>query len=1075
RANFSIDFQNNCSPVTVDISNISLGGSQFDWDFGDGTDDITYLPGTLSHTFENNTDNDTTFYINMRATNIYGCADSMQRSIFLFPQVAANFDFGTSNVGCNPLPVSFINDSKGKNVNYSWDFGDKTSSTSQDPPPKLYQNNTAYDTTYYVTLTVTNSVGCDSAMTKPVQVYSNVNADFSISRLDSCSPFKIRVDNFSSGGITDFIWQYTPDDSLMMTTFDDPDIPVYHNTSLLPQDYEIRLRTLNSHGCEDIKRDTVTVFPEVFARFTPDRLAGCEPLLINFTNQSNIIPGTTFLWNFGDGKYSNKIQPDPHLYSNTNSASLYRNIYMSAMTQYGCFDDTTVQVEIYPYIYANFTIDRPSICSDEPFHINRINTRGGINHYYWDYENDGSTDEEKTDVEFWHTYSNTSDASFNREINLTVTNAQGCDTSWIESITVNPQVRAAFNVDDQEFCYPHATTFINSSQPAVPLNYHWNFGDGSSSTDENPVHAYKNYSHTNDQAFTVQLTATSEFGCDSSVTREITVHPKPLADFTYPVTADCPPFTVPLTNRSKGTDLNYAWDFDNGNTSTLQNPSVTFYNNGSSIIENQIQLIVTSAYLCGDTIIRPVQVYPDVTADFTAPLWNGCNPLHINFDGTATNEDEYYWYIDDLMFSNYEDAYYRFVNESSSDKTFAVRFMAQSAYGCSDDTMKMVTVYPKPTGEFMPVPAVRDFDTLDDITSVTFVNNTLNQNAWAYAWNFGDGTASDEPAPSFVKDYTVWGDIHNGNRIPVSMIVLNAANPQCSDTVDRYIVINPPLPQVDLGSDVAGCVPLAVDFPSTTKYIYSDSYQWDLGYEGMTSSDDHPASLTYDTAGVYMVRLSVSGDGGTNWDYKRIFVYPKPVVNFYFDPDTVLKQSESFNEPAIPVKFFNATDIQEDGKYWWDFGDGSTSTEFKPIHIYNDSVGHYYITLIAETAEGCLDTFMNPLPLVLEGARQMSFPNAIIIDPGSPADEYYDPYKPDRSIFRPVTSGVLKYKLEIYNRWGEMIWRTDDVKKGWNGFINGKPAKQDVYVWKVNVTFTDGKPYVAAGDVTLLVREPGTQ
>ena len=1073
RANFSIDFQNNCSPVAVDLTNISLGGSQFDWDFGDGSGDTTYVTGTFPHIFENNTDNDTTFYINLRATNTYGCADSMQRSIFLFPQVAANFDFGTSNVGCNPLPVSFINDSKGKNVNYSWDFGDKTSSTSQDPPPKIYQNNTASDTTYFVTLTVTNPVGCDSSMTKPVQVYSNVNAEFSISRLDSCSPFKIRVDNFSSGGITDFIWKYTPGDSITLHTFSDPDIPVYKNISGLPIEYEIRLRALNIHGCEDVKRDTIAVFPEVYAQFTPDKLAGCEPLLVNITNNTNIKTGTTFLWNFGDGKYSNKEDPDAHLYSNTNSTSLFRNIYLTARTQYGCFDDTTVQVEIYPYIYANFTIDRPSICSDELFEINRVNTRGGITHYYWDYENDGSTDEEKTDVDFYHTYSNTGASSFIRQVNLTVTNAQGCDTSWVESITVHPQVRAAFTIDNQDFCFPRTTVFTNNSQPAVPLTYQWSFGDGSASMEKNPKHDYKNYSQTVDQTFTVKLTATSEYGCDSAITRSLTVHPKPVADFTYPLTASCPPFTIPFTNLSKGTGLTYDWDFDNGNSSSSQHPTETFYNNGSSLVERQIQLIVTSAFHCGDTMLRPIQIYPRVTSDFTASTWSGCNPLEINFDGIATNENEYYWYVDGKVFSNYKDSYFRFVNETGSDMTFAVRFLAKSGYGCSDDTVKTVTVFPKPTGEFMPVPIVQDYDTLDDVTSVTFVNNTLNQSAWAYTWNFGDGTSSDESAPSFVKDYSIWGDIHNGNQIPVSMIVLNAANPQCSDTVDRYIVIHPPLPQVDLGPDATGCVPLTVEFPSTTRYIYSDSYQWDMGFEGITSTDDFPPALTYDTAGVYLVRLAVSGDGGTNWDHKRIFVYPKPVVNFYFDPDTVLKQSESFYEPAVPVKFFNATDIQENGQYWWDFGDGDGSTEFKPVHVYDDSVGHYFITLIAESVDGCVDTFRNPTPLVLEGARLLEFPNALVINPDIPADEEYDPYRPDRNIFRPVTQGVVKYKLEIYNRWGELIWVTHDVKKGWNGFINGKPAKQDVYVWKVNATFTDGKPYVAAGDVTLIVREPG--
>jgi PKD repeat protein len=1071
KANFAIDFENSCTPLSVILTNISLGGSQFDWNFGDGSTQTTFTPDTLSHIFVNNTDNDTTYFIRMRAVNAYGCADSMERSVFLYPQVAANFDFDSPNSGCNPLTVSFINASKGKNVNYNWDFGDNTSSASPAPPSKLYKNNTNHDTLYYVTLTVTNPVGCDSSMTKPVQVYSAVMADFSISRLDSCSPFKIRIDNFSSGGITDFIWKYTPTDSLVLHDFSDPIIPVYRNTTLSPKEYEIRLRALNSHGCEAIKRDTITVFPEVFASFTPDMIKGCQPLSINFDNNTNIIPGTSFFWDFDDGRYSNKVTPEAHIFSNTATVSTFHDVQLMATSQYGCYDDTTVRIEVYPYIYANFTIDRPAICSDELFEIDRSNSRGGINHYYWDYENDGSTDEDKTDSRFFHTYTNTGSANFTREIKLTVTNAQGCDTSWTEQIIVYPQVRAAFSVDDAEFCYPHTSVFDNNSGPAVPLTYQWDFGDGSTSVEENPRHTYENYSQTTDQTHSVTLTVVSEFGCDSTVSSPVTIHPKPRADFTYPVTIDCPPFTVEFTDNSKGTNLSYAWDFDNGNTSSLMNPTQVFDNDGSSVIERQIQLVVTTEYLCGDTAVKPVQIYPHVEVGFTASAWSGCNPLEVNFDGTATNENEYYWYVDDKVFSNYQDPYYRFVNETASDKIFNIRFQAISVNGCSDDTVRQVTVYSKPTGEFMPDPVVQDYNTATDITPVTISNYTGNQPAWNYEWNFGDGTTSAESAPSFTKEYTIWGDIHNGNRIVITMTVRNESHPECSDTVERYVVINPPLPQVELGPDVEGCMPLEVEFPSTTKYIYEDSCQWDFNYEDMTSTEKYPPFIVFDTAGIYMIRLTVQGDGGTNWDYKKVIVFPKPVIGFTFAPDTVLLASQ--NETETPVKFFNFT--YNGVHYWWDFGDKTYSTEFEPSHVYNDTIGHYYITLTAESGDGCFDTLTHPTPLTVEGARLIQFPDAFVIYPSGPADEYYDPNTPDERVFRPITQGVKKYKLEIYNRWGEVIWVSEDVNKGWNGYIQGSPAKQDVYVWKVSVTFTDGKPYVEAGNVTLLVGEQKTQ
>ena len=1066
KANFSVDYSNNCSPLNVLLVNTSKGGAQFDWDFGDGNTHTSLIPETLYHVYENNSDNDTTFFIKLLATNLQGCADSIQRSVSLFPQVVADFSFDSPNQGCNPLTVSFLNNSRGKNLDYTWDFGDKTFSTSENPPPRLYKNSTSADTTYYVTLTVMNLAGCDSSITRAVEVYSKVTADFAIERLDSCSPFKIVINNFSSGGITDFIWKYTPSDSIVMTDFSDPDIPVYRNQTLLPIRYPIVLNTRNVHGCAAAKSDTITVFPEIRADFNPDLTAGCQPLPVNFVNNTNIFSGTSFFWDFGDGRFSNLTNPPVHLYSNLTSLSLLRNIHLEATSQYGCSDDTTITVAVYPYIYAKFTIDRPAICSDELFTIDRNSSSGAINHYYWDYEDDGIINEESADPAFEYTFSNTGVADLNRNIRLTVTNAQGCDTSWAESITIHPEVRAAFDMDTSQVCYPASTTFTNHSGPAIPLTYYWDFGDGSSSIIKDPVQAFKNFSHTGDESFMINLTATSEFGCDSSISRTVTVHPKPLADFSFPLAVDCPPFTVPFTNNSMGTGLDYYWDFDNGNTSTMMNPAQTFQNTGSSIIEKNINLSVVTDFGCSDTATKPVRVFPGVEVDFDASAWSGCNPLEVNFDGTATNENEYYWFIDNKVISNYEDPFYRFVNESGTNRVYNIRFQAVSLNGCSDDTTKQITLYPKPIAEFLPDPQVQDFNTITDITSVNLRNLTGNQPSWSYFWNFGDGTTSTSPAAVVNKNYTIWGDISNENRIPVSLIATNSANPQCSDTVLHFVIINPPLPKVDLGPDVSGCMPLTVGFPSATRYNYPDSYQWDFGYEGQTSSENEPSSLVYDTAGVYIVRLSVQGDGGSNWDYKKVTVYPKPVAGFSFTPEYAWLQSQT--EDGTPIKFFNTT--QHGETYLWEFGDGETSSEFQPQHEYM-AVGTYYITLITESGEGCLDTITHETPVVIEGRGKLEFPNVITIIPGAAAEDHYNPGDPDTRIFRPVAEGVEKYRLEIYNRWGELIYVSEDINKGWNGFIKGSPAKQDVYVWRVTATFTNGRPFVKAGDVTLLLKD----
>ncbi len=388
-ANFAVDYSNNCSPLNVQLVNTSKGGAQFNWDYGDGSFATTLIPDTRYHLYENNSDHDTTYLIKMQAVNLQGCKDSIQRTVSLFPQVAAAFNFSSPNQGCNPLEVSFVNSSKGKNLDYTWDFGDKTYSVSENPPPRVYKNSSENDTTYLVTLTVMNLAGCDSSMTRPVQVYSKVTADFAIARLDSCSPFKIVVSNFSSGGITDFVWKYTTVDSLVLHTFADPDIPAYRNQTLLPVKYPIVLHTRNSHGCSAFKSDTVTVFPEIHAAFHPDFIKGCQPLPVTFVNNTNITGGTSFFWDFDDGRYSNLTSPGEHEFSNMANISQMHDVRLEATSQFGCFDDTTIRIEIYPYIFARFTVDKPAICSGESFTLDRTSSRGAINQYYWEYNNPG--------------------------------------------------------------------------------------------------------------------------------------------------------------------------------------------------------------------------------------------------------------------------------------------------------------------------------------------------------------------------------------------------------------------------------------------------------------------------------------------------------------------------------------------------------------------------------------------------------------------------------------------------------------------------------------------------------------
>jgi gliding motility-associated-like protein len=248
-----------------------------------------------------------------------------------------------------------------------------------------------------------------------------------------------------------------------------------------------------------------------------------------------------------------------------------------------------------------------------------------------------------------------------------------------------------------------------------------------------------------------------------------------------------------------------------------------------------------------------------------------------------------------------------------------------------------------------------------------------------------------------------------------------------------------------------------VQFTNTS--LMALGYQWQFG-DGGTSTADNP-TYTYNVPGVYSVTLTATGPGGgTNTMVKIDSVIVRPRANAFFvlQPDEVIV-------PSQPVVTYNLS--TEASSYFWDFGDGSTATAFAPVHYYSEP-GTYSVSLVANNAWNCPDTFLLANAVTGTTAGELAFPNAFTPGNTGPGDGSYDPRSFDNDVFFPMYSGVESYRLEVFNRWGELLFVSDDVRKGWDGYYRGQPAKQDVYVWKAYARFSDGRETILKGDVTLL-------
>lgn len=278
------------------------------------------------------------------------------------------------------------------------------------------------------------------------------------------------------------------------------------------------------------------------------------------------------------------------------------------------------------------------------------------------------------------------------------------------------------------------------------------------------------------------------------------------------------------------------------------------------------------------------------------------------------------------------------------------------------------------------------------------------------------------------------------------------------DTI--YIdVILPPLPIAEFSPDTSGCSTLPVQFINTS--LHADTYVWDFG-DGTYSDEENPQHIYY-LPGEYLVKLIARSVAGESVFYGYVTVYVNPVVMFDVYPLEITRIDQI-------IKTINNTLYGD--FYEWDFGDDTYSNEFDPIHQYH-SEGVFTVTLIATTIYGCTDTlsFRSDISVSFNIGR-MIFPNVFKLNPNGPTGGYWTENSIDNSIFHPRAQNVLEFNMIIYSRWGELLYETNELYKGWDGYVkDGYPATQGVYVYKATGKYINGATFNITGDVTLLYIE----
>lgn len=1047
-----------CSPARIDFVGTAIGSNHFIWNFGDGTE-LDTNSQEVYHVFMNtNSINNRNFRVRQVVITDKGCTDTTYKNVTVRPLVRAVIS-SVDSLGCTPYTASF-SASQSTNANqYLWDFGNGLTSNLMNPSTVFINNSDSMECHQVRLITMKSGVECADTAWFTVCVNPKPTAAFNINPISGCQPLSVSIQN-QSELMTTSVWQFISGGIQNEVTSINYDT-IVENLSAQIKTVRVILNAYSDKGCVSKLEKQFTVAPFVNADFAQSVDSGCSPLKVSFVNLSS--SGSSASW-FVDGNVVSSTSSGFN-FTFLNNSTVDRIAEVMLVVRNNLVSSCSDTVRKYVTVFAKpdagvITATPESGCSPLTTQLSAQPNLG--NRFIWDFRDGQMLDSTLLNVS--HSFVNYN-PSANMPFNVmfvTITD-KGCTDTTTKVITVSPFTIARIGITDSVGCSP-LTMQLAGALSQNANRFTWDFGDGSnSSLVANPVHSFVNNGQ-QDAVYNVRLIASrSGFSCPDTAYKTIWVYPNPKASFSANTYLGCGPLPVQFVNNAELAD-SMMWVISSlAGSDTIYteaaNWDTTFSNPYAQQLNVRVEQHVWSSHGCYNSLVRNILVNPDVKPEFSMTP-NGCAPLTVKFTNLSTNPGgAYQWnFGDGSPASAIANPTHIFNYTGASDTTFNVTLLAISnpalTPACNQSVTLPVRVFALPRPEFTINPEVLQ---LPEKVAV-FSNTTPFRPNWKYTWFFGDGFTDTTGALTTSHDYGALVNELANTSVTVKLVATNAQG--CSDSVSRILVIKPVKPIVDFEPDTSGCAPLKVTFRNNSKY--GNIFLWTFG-DGTTSTEQNP-SKRYETPGVYSVSLKVIGPGGESI-LKRdniITVFEIPDASF----TTVPKAPRAIKIPEEKMNCF-VRYPQAGWSYEWSFGDGGTSREKDPVHQYMQP-GNYAISLVVTSAEGCVDSDTLNNGAIVEKGNLMIIPNAFTPRTDGGSDGYLDKENGTNDIFYPFTEGVTEIRLEIYNRWGQFIYESTTLNKGWDGTYKGYTCKSDVYVFKVWARYVDGRTETKVGDVTLL-------
>jgi PKD repeat protein len=830
---------------------------------------------------------------------------------------------------------------------WTWNYGDGSANDTihfPDEPNVSHLFNVAG--TFNVTLTVTNSYGCVSSVTIPVDVIEAPVANFQYN--DDCSGLETAFRDASyangPGNTIEYLWDFG-DPSTGSNNYSDLEDATH--TFSAPGTYQVMHVVRNFNNCTDTIVKPVNIRTPVPVDFVHSFT--CIDGKANFgpdTSAMNVADITSWTWDFGDG-VTNTQEYTNHVYA---AAGNYE-VKLTVISLSGCTASKTRIVVVNPLPVAMFDAVLIS-CENAPVHFDDQSTTyaGFIAEWNWDF-GDGNTKQilypSNSGTE--HSYSATGTYS----VKLSIVSSDSCTAEYSKTIVISPAPTA--NFDATNTCQGTPVQFNDLTQTSgagIINGWNWNFGDGASggnnvSALQNPEHQYSSTG-----SYQVELTISTASGCSTSTIKTIVITDAPFVDFSFD--NHCAASTIQFTHASgidNATISLWNWSFGDGLTSTLADPQHMYNTAG----EYTVTLTITNTSGCVNTISHNITILQAPVSKFSidAPA---CSKYKVAFTDQSSAAIGYImrW---EYNFGDGTSAVINYPENPGISHTY-------DTYGTYNATLTVVTndnctAASSKSIQILPSP-LANFDFNATCLEVPVQFNDLSQgNLISWAWDFNDPGSLLNNSSNQQNPAHLFGQA--GDYL-VSLFVQNANG--CHDTVTRTISISPK-PAVDFSFNT-GCAADTVHFSSSAfvNATSTSSWVWQFG-DNSTSVDPDPYHI-YTTHGTYNVSLTITTENGcTNVKTRQVQVTTAPIAMF-------TSNLLSCSGTAVLFTDLSSTPNGIINSWNWNFDDGDEVAIHGPsngnaTHTYSVA-GIYHVTLTVHTTTGCEASYtaaitVNPSPV----------------------------------------------------------------------------------------------------------------